>query len=182
MNKAFVREAAEEEDFDIPMPEMPEGARNYITPAGYQHLVDELAQLLDVDRPELTRILQDEAGLAAEDIAGHPRMREIDRRIRYLRRRVDLAEVVDPSVHYGGEQVFFGATVRYLDDDGGTHEVHIGGIDEVDPAHGRISWLSPVARALSNASEGDTVTLVTPAGTEQLDILEVSYPAPAQSR
>jgi transcription elongation factor GreB len=110
-------------------------------------------------------------------IYGKRRLREIDRRIRFLTKRLDLAEVVDPSTHHGSDQIFFGATVTYENQNGDTHTVTILGIDELDPLNGKISWVSPVARALTKAREGDTVTLQTPAGLEELEILEVSYPA-----
>jgi transcription elongation factor GreB len=111
-------------------------------------------------------------------IYGKRRLREIDRRIRFLTKRLDLAEVVDPSAHHGNNQVFFGATVTYENQAGEEHTVTIVGIDELDPLNGKISWISPVARALTKAREGDTVTLKTPAGVDELTVLEVSYPAP----
>ena len=111
-------------------------------------------------------------------IYGKRRLREIDRRIRFLTKRLDSAEVVDPSMHHGSDQVFFGATVTYENQSGEAHTVTILGIDELDPLHGKISWVSPVARALTKAREGEAVTLRTPAGMEELTILQVSYPEP----
>lgn len=184
MSKAFVRESEDDED-DLPaMPKIPPGTRNYITPAGHQRLKDEMLQLLDVERPEVVRIVHWAAsnGDRSENgdyLYGKRRLREIDRRIRFLTKRLDLAEVVDPSVHHGSGQIFFGATVTYQNQAGQEHTITIVGIDEIDPLHGKISWIAPVARALTKAREGDVVTLRTPAGVEELEILEVSYPARA---
>ena len=184
MSKAFVRESEDDED-DVPaMPKIPPGTRNYITPAGHQRLKDELLQLLDVERPEVVRVVHWAAsnGDRSENgdyLYGKRRLREIDRRIRFLTKRLDLAEVVDPSAHHGSDQVYFGATVTYQNQAGQEHTVTIVGIDEIDPLHGKISWIAPVARALTKAREGDVVTLRTPAGVEELEILEVMYPAPA---
>jgi transcription elongation factor GreB len=183
MNKAFVKEANDDDDEDlVAMPAIPPGTRNYITPQGYQRIKEELLQLIDVDRPEVVKIVSWAAsnGDRSENgdyIYGKRRLREIDRRIRFLTKRMDLAEVVDPSVHHGSDQVFFGATVRYENRAGESYTVTIVGIDELDPLRGKISWISPVARALTKAREGDTVVLMTPAGSDELTILEVSYPA-----
>jgi transcription elongation factor GreB len=180
MNKAFVREDTDDDD----EPELPEPAgpppRNYITPAGHARMKAELLQLLDVERPEVVRIVSWAAsnGDRSENgdyLYGKKRLREIDRRIRFLTRRLDRAEIVDPLQQAGNDQVFFGATVNYLQSDGVERTVTIVGIDEVDPLNGRISWISPVARALIKAREGDTVTLMTPAGRLGLEILEVRY-------
>ena len=184
MNKAFVKESDDDDDDAGVLPQIPAGTRNYITPAGYQRIRDELLQLIDVERPEVVRIVHWAAsnGDRSENgdyIYGKRRLREIDRRIRFLTKRMDLAEVVDPSVHQGNDQVFFGATISYLNRDGEEQTVTIVGIDEIDPLKGKISWISPVARALTKAREGDTVTLQTPAGIEELEITRVSYP-PAQ--
>lgn len=183
MNKAFVKESeGDDEDMELALPAIPAGTRNYITPAGYQRIKDELLQLIDVERPEVVRIVHWAAsnGDRSENgdyIYGKRRLREIDRRIRFLTKRLDLAEVVDPSVHHGGDQVFFGATVTYRNRAGEVHSVTIVGIDELDPLKGKISWISPVARALTKAHAGDSVTLKTPAGTEQLEVLTVEYPS-----
>ncbi|MFN7644892.1 MAG: transcription elongation factor GreB [Burkholderiales bacterium] len=180
MNKAFVREDSDDDD----EPELPEPAgpppRNYITPAGHGRMKAELLQLLDVERPEVVRIVSWAAsnGDRSENgdyLYGKKRLREIDRRIRFLTRRLDRAEVVDPLQQAGNDQVFFGATVNYLQSDGVERTVTIVGVDEVDPLNGRISWISPVARALIKAREGDTVSLMTPAGRLGLEILEVRY-------
>jgi transcription elongation factor GreB len=185
MNKAFVREDdGEDEDLDPPEPQEGGGAppRNYITPAGHARMKAELLHLLDVDRPEVVKVVSWAAsnGDRSENgdyLYGKKRLREIDRRIRFLTRRLDRAEVVDPSAHSGNDQVFFGATVDYLQSDGVARTVTIVGIDEVDPLNGKISWVSPVAKALIKAREGDTVSLATPAGRLELEILEVRYPA-----
>ena len=182
MNKAFVREATDDDD-DLP-PE-PDGApvpRNYITPAGHARLKSELLNLLDVERPEVVRTVSWAAsnGDRSENgdyIYGKRRLREIDRRIRFLTKRLDLAEVVDPARQAGLDQVFFGATVTYLRNGEHEEKVTIVGIDEVDPAAGRVSWISPVAKALLKAREGDVVSLRTPAGTDELEVVEVRYPA-----
>ncbi len=185
MNKAFVKEESAELDDDEAggLPPLPAGSKNYMTPEGHLALKTELLQLIDVDRPEVVQIVSWAAsnGDRSENgdyIYGKRRLRQIDKRIRFLIGRLDIAEVVDPSVHYGNEQVFFGATVHYEKEDGSSEKVQIVGIDEFDPLHGKISWISPVARTLTKAREGDTVTLYTPSGVEELTILEVAYPAP----
>lgn len=181
MNKAFVKETEDDEDGNEILPQIPAGTRNYITPQGYQRIREELLQLIDVERPEVVRVVHWAAsnGDRSENgdyLYGKKRLREIDRRIRFLTKRMDLAEVVDPSVHHGSDQVFFGATVRYVNQNGEEHTVTIVGIDEIDPLNGKISWISPVARALTKARQGETVTLRTPSGMEELEILEVRYP------
>lgn len=182
MSKAFVKETDDDDDLDGVLPAIPAGTKNYITPQGHQRLKDELLHLIDVDRPEVVRIVSWAAsnGDRSENgdyIYGKRRLREIDRRIRFLTKRLDLAEVVDPSVHHGTDQIFFGATVVYENQAGEEHTVTIVGIDEIDPLNGKISWISPVARALTKAREGDSVVLKTPAGLEELQIIEVRYPA-----
>ncbi len=186
MSKAFVKESEDDEDDELALPDIPPGTRNYMTPAGFQNMRAELLHLIDVDRPEVVHIVHWAAsnGDRSENgdyIYGKRRLREIDRRIRFLTKRLDLAEVVDPTVHHGNDQVFFGATVRYENSAGEQHTITIVGIDELDPLHGRISWISPVARAMTKSREGDTITLKTPSGAEELQILEVTYPAPAAS-
>jgi len=184
VNKAFVKESDADEDDDIGgLPPIPPGAKNYITPQGYQRIREELLQLIDVERPEVVRVVHWAAsnGDRSENgdyIYGKRRLREIDRRIRFLTRRLDLAEVVDPSVHHGSDQVFFGATVTYVNAAGDEQTISIVGIDELDPLNGKISWVSPVARALTKAKEGDVITLRTPAGDDELEILRVTYPSP----
>ena len=188
MNKAFVKESDNDEDEDaLALAQaIPAGAKNYMTPAGYKRIKDELLELIDVARPEVVKIVHWAAsnGDRSENgdyIYGKKRLREIDRRIRFLTKRMDTAEIVDPSVHHGNDQVYFGATVHYQNHLGEEHTVTIVGIDELDPLHGKISWISPVARALTKAREGDLVTLQTPLGNEELEILSVDYPAPVAS-
>jgi len=184
MSKAFVKDNDnEDDDLEPGATPIPPGSKNYITPQGHQRIKDELLRLIDVDRPEVVKIVSWAAsnGDRSENgdyIYGKRRLREIDRRIRFLTKRLDLAEVVDPSVHHGSDQVFFGATVTYLNQAGEEHTVTIVGIDEIDPLNGKISWISPVARAITKAREGDVVALRTPAGMEELEILEVRYPVP----
>lgn len=161
--------------------QIPPGAKNYITIAGYEAMRQELLQLIDVARPEVVKIVSWAAsnGDRSENgdyIYGKRRLREIDRRIRFLTKRLDLAEVVDPRVHHGSDQVFFGATVRYVNLAGEEHQITIVGVDEFDPLRGKISWVAPVARALNKAVEGDTVKLQTPQGVDELTLLEVRYP------
>ena len=187
MNKAFTRETDPvdaEGDDDAALPALPAGAKNYITPAGYAALRAELLALIDDERPRVVETVSWAAknGDRSENgdyIYGKKRLREIDRRIRFLTKRLDIAEVTDPSVHHGGEQVFFGATVTYAQADGSERRVTIKGIDEADNLAGEVSWISPVARALLRARVGDEVTLITPAGPERIEVVEVSYPAPA---
>jgi transcription elongation factor GreB len=183
MNKAFVKDDAESPDEDDPA-ENPDtsipGGKNYITRQGYDALRSELTHLLDVARPEVVQIVSWAAsnGDRSENgdyIYGKRRLREIDRRIRFLTRRLDKAEVVDPSLHRGNDQIFFGAHVTYCEPDGTTRQVQIVGIDELDPLNGKISWVSPVARALIKAREGDTVPLVTPQGRIEIEIEAVEY-------
>lgn len=182
MNKAFVKESDEsDDDLELAQPDVPAGAKNYITPAGHQRLRDELLQLLDNERPEVVKLVSWAAsnGDRSENgdyIYGKRRLREIDRRIRFLTKRLDLAEVVDARKQENVDQVFFGATVDYAGDDGIVHTVTIVGVDEVDLDRGHVSWISPVARALLKARIGDTVPLHTPAGVQQIDILDVRYP------
>jgi len=181
MSKAFVKES-EGDDEELETPELPGGARNYITPAGHKRLKDELLHLIDVERPEVVRTVSWAAsnGDRSENgdyIYGKKRLREIDRRIRFLTKRLDNAEVVDPAAREATDQVFFGATVRYATGEGRENRIRIVGIDEVDPARGQVSWISPIARALIKAREGDSVLLRTPVGVETLEILEVRYEA-----
>lgn len=183
MSKAFVKETDEDDDEAWEAASaIPAGSKNYMTPAGHQRIKEELLHLIDVERPEMVQIVSWAAsnGDRSENgdyIYGKRRLREIDRRIRFLTKRLDLAEVVDPSLHYGLDQVFFGATVTYCNQAGAEFTVTIVGIDELDPLRGKISWISPVARALTKAREGESVMLKTPLGIDELEILTVSYPA-----
>ena len=188
VNKAFVKEGNDADDEDAAEAlararAIPAGAKNYITPAGYQRIKDELLELIDVARPEVVRIVHWAAsnGDRSENgdyIYGKRRLRQIDGRIRFLTKRMDSAAIVDPSVHYGNDQVYFGATVVYRNGAGEEHTVTIVGIDELDPLKGKISWVSPVARAMTRAREGDIITLETPLGPEELELLSVTYPPP----
>jgi len=186
MNKAFVKEpAADEDDEDgLPgLPPLPAGTRNYVTPAGYRRLREELMSLLDVERPKMVETVSWAAknGDRSENgdyLYGKKRLREIDRRIRFLTKRLDIAEVADPSVHHGKTQIFFGATVTYATSQGDERTITIKGIDEADNLAGEVSWIAPIARALLKAHEGDEVSLMTPGGVERIEVLEVSYPAP----
>ena len=184
MNKAFTKEVEGDEDDDEPsLPALPAGGKNYITPAGHDRLRAELLHLIDEDRPKIVEIVHWAAsnGDRSENgdyIYGKKRLREIDRRIRFLIKRLDIAVVADPSAHHGSDQIFFGATVTYVNDAGDERSVTIKGIDEVDSLQGEVSWVSPIARTLLKAREGDTLQLVTPVGVETIEVLTVSYPAP----
>ncbi len=190
MNKAFVKEPEGDDDGDdgVPgLPPLPAGSRNYITPAGYRGLRDELMSLLDVERPKVVEAVSWAAknGDRSENgdyIYGKRRLREIDRRIRFLSQRLDIAEVADPSAHHGRDQVFFGATVTYANAAGDQHTITIKGIDEADSLRGEVSWIAPIARALLKAHEGDQVQLVTPGGVEKIEVIEVKYPAPGAAQ
>lgn len=183
MSKAFTKEdaATAADDEDIVLPPLPAGTRNYMTPGGHGRLKAELEQLTTVERPEVTRIVSWAAsnGDRSENgdyLYGKRRLREIDRRTRYLIKRLDDAEVIDPATR-DTDQVFFGATVTVANQHGAERTIAIVGLDEVDPQRGYVSWISPIARALTKHREGDVVALRTPAGVEELEILAVSYRA-----
>jgi len=186
MNKAFTRELDREDDDgddDVEAPVLPGGAKNYITAVGHRRLRDELKTLLDDERPKLVETVSWAAknGDRSENgdyLYGKKRLREIDRRIRFLTKRLDIAEVVDPAVHHGNDQVFFGATVRFASDHGEERTIRILGVDEAESARGEVSWVAPIARALLKARVGDEVRLVTPRAVETIEVLEVSYPPP----
>jgi transcription elongation factor GreB len=160
-----------------------DGVKNYITPSGLQRLRDELRFLLTRERPAVTQVVAWAAGNGdrsenADYQFNKRRLRQIDGRIRFLTKRIDAAEVVDPELPRTGraaQQVFFGATVRYADGAGTEREVRIVGVDEIDLDRSLISWKSPLARALMKYGPGDRVTLNAPGGTESLEILEVRY-------
>jgi transcription elongation factor GreB len=191
MNKAFTRESDsapddDGDDDDVGLPALPAGAKNYITPEGYRRLRAELMQLLDEERPKVVEAVSWAAknGDRSENgdyIYGKKRLREIDRRIRFLTKRLDIAEVADPSAHFGNDQVFFGATVTYANAQGEERTVTIKGIDEADNLAGEVSWVSPIARALIKAREGDEVQLVTPAGVEVIEVVGVRYPTAGEA-
>ena len=186
MSKAFTKETESDEDDDQGLPPIPAGGKNYITPQGYARLRTELLDLIDNERPKVVEIVHWAAsnGDRSENgdyLYGKKRLREIDRRIRFLTKRLEIAEIVNPSLHAGSDQVYFGATVTYVDDQGITRIVTIKGIDEADSSQGQVSWISPVARVLLKARVGDEVTLPTPAGARTLEVLDVNYPAASQA-
>ena len=158
----------------------PSGAKNYITPRGHARLLAELRQLRSVERPKVVEVVSWAAGNGdrsenGDYLYGKKRLREIDRRIRFLLKRLEIAEVVDPAQQKNRDQVFFGATVTYADAEDTERTVRIVGVDEVGHAPGEISWISPVARALLKARKGDVVTIRTPAGLESIEVVEISY-------
>ncbi len=182
MSKAFTRETDGEDD-DLVLPPLPAGSKNYITPLGYATLRAELFELIDNERPRIVEIVHWAAsnGDRSENgdyHYGKKRLREIDRRIRFLTKRLEIAEITDPSNHHGKDQVFFGATVTYVDEADVERTVTILGIDEADSLKAEVTWVSPIARALLKAREGDVVKLVTPVGVQEVEVVEVRYPAP----
>lgn len=181
MSKAFTRESEQDSDEDLGLPPLPHGGKNYITPQGYARLRAELLELMDVERPKVVEVVHWAAsnGDRSENgdyLYGKKRLREIDRRIRFLTKRLEVAEIVDPRIHHGSDQVFFGATVTYVDDNGSTRAVTIMGIDEVDSARGQVSWISPIARTLLKTRVGDELRLITPSGVRLIEVLDVCYP------
>jgi transcription elongation factor GreB len=186
MSKAFTRETDSDDEEEGSLPELPGGGKNYMTPGGYVRLRDELLQLMDDERPKVVEAVHWAAknGDRSENgdyIYGKKRLREIDRRIRFLTKRLEVAEVTDPAVHHGHDQVFFGATVTYAEESGQERTITIMGIDEADSGQGQVSWISPIARALLKAREGDVVKLVTPLGAQEIEVLQVRYPAPQET-
>ena len=184
MSKAFTRESDAEED-EVGLPPLPAGGKNYITPKGYAALRAELFDLIDNERPKVVDIVHWAAsnGDRSENgdyIYGKKRLREIDRRIRFLTKRLEIAEVTDPSAHFGKDQVFFGATVTYVEEAGDERTVTILGIDEADSLKGEVTWISPIARAMLKAREGEVVKLVTPVGVQEIEVLRVHYPQALQ--
>ena len=182
MSKAFTKETDSDDD-DLVLPQLPTGGKNYITPAGYARMRDELLNLMDVERPKVVEAVYWAAsnGDRSENgdyIYGKKRLREIDRRIRFLTQRLEIAEITDPSAHHGKDQVFFGSTVTYEDDTGVERRITILGIDEADTLAGQVSWVSPVARALLKSRVGDEVTVPMPDGLRVLNVIRVEYPKP----
>jgi len=181
MNKAFVRESDSEDDEELePTLKLPAGTRNYITPAGHARLKNELEELVKRERPKVVEVVAWAAsnGDRSENgdyIYGKRRLREIDRRIRFLTKRLDIAEIVDPLRQGDNDQVFFGARVTVADADGNENTYTIVGVDEADVVRGRISWISPLARALIKAREGDSIRFQSPVGVREIDIVEVVY-------
>ena len=179
MSKAFTRESDAAEEDEPAEPLAPAVDRFYMTPAGYARLKAELKQLVEVERPEVVRTVSWAAsnGDRSENgdyIYGKRRLREIDRRVRFLIRRLENSEVVH-SAGRDTDQVFFGATVRVRSKSGNERALTIVGLDEVDPARGRVSWISPIAKAVLKSREGDVVNLRSPGGMEELEIVEVNY-------
>ena len=181
MSKAFTKENDDSEDEQPELPKLA-GGKNYMTPQGYATLKQELLYLIDEERPKVVEVVHWAAsnGDRSENgdyLYGKRRLREIDRRIRFLTKRLEIAQVVDPAVHHGSDQIFFGATVTYLDNQDKRESVMIVGIDEVDFGKGQISWISPMARALIKSRLGDEVQLPTPGGVRTLEVVDVTYPA-----
>ncbi len=187
MSKAFTKEQDAGDEEELALPALPAGTKNYITPQGYQRLQAELLHLIDVERPQVTEVVHWAAknGDRSENgdyIYGKQRLRQIDRRIRFLTKRLEIAEVVDCSIHQGSEQIFFGAQVEYEEEDISTGTmrtrcIRIVGIDEADTQQGQVSWISPIARVLLKAREGDTLRLASPTGEKRIEVCAVTYPA-----
>ena len=180
MSKAFTKETEADDDLPDEPDLLPVGVKNYVTPRGFQRLQDELRQLARVERPKVVETVSWAAGNGdrsenGDYIYGKRRLREIDRRIRFLTKRIEAAEVVAPERQKNHDQVFFGATVTYANARGEEHTVTIVGLDEADLAEHRISWISPIAKALLKAREGDVVKLRTPAGADTLEVIAIRY-------
>ncbi len=180
MSKAFTKETDAEDELDEPADALPAGQKNYMTPEGFGALQTELRQLLKEERPKVVETVSWAAGNGdrsenGDYIYGKKRLREIDRRVRYLTKRLESAEVVEPKNQKNREQVFFGASVTYARESGETQTVKLVGIDEADMAHGKVSWLAPIAQALLKARKGDEVKLRTPAGVELIEVLDIKY-------
>lgn len=184
MSKAFMKEddgGIDDDGADDATPALPAGTRNYITPQGFERLREERERLTRVERPEVVKVVSWAAanGDRSENgdyLYGKRRLREIDRRLRFLGKRMESAEVVDPVRQVRRDQVFFGATVTYATMSDEEHTITIVGIDEVDSNQGRVSWVSPVARALLKARVGDTVAVRTPSGVDQIEVVKIAYP------
>ena len=186
MSKAFTKESDGDDEDDLPdaldgdMGGLPISAKNYMTPEGFARLRGELDGLMRKERPEVVKVVTWAAGNGdrsenGDYIYGKKRLREIDRRVRYLSKRLANAEVVDPARRAKTDQVFFGATVTTANARDEQRTVKIVGVDEVDLDKGHVSWISPIAKALLRAEEGDVVKLRTPAGVEELEIVKVTY-------
>lgn len=182
MSKAFTKETdAPDDDLAEDGPALPAGQPNYMTPAGFQRLQEELRLLTRVERPKVVEVVAWAAGNGdrsenGDYLYGKKRLREIDRRIRFLTKRLESARVVDPAAQRNRDQIFFGATVTYADENGKERTVTILGVDEADLARGEVSWVSPIARALLKAREGDAVELRTPHGPETIEVVKITYP------
>lgn len=182
MSKAFTQGKDGEDDDEL-QPEhlrLPKSSKNYLTPVGWQRMRSELHELVTKERPALTQLINWAAGNGdrsenGDYIYGKKRLREIDRRIRFLTKRLEIAEVVDPASREATDQIFFGATVTVLRGNGESQTVSIVGVDEINPEAGHISWISPLARTLLKAREGDCVVFRCPAGDEDIEVVEVVY-------
>jgi transcription elongation factor GreB len=180
MSKAFTKESDTEEELDDAPAPLPAGSKNYITPEGFQRMQDELKQLWRVERPKVVEVVSWAAGNGdrsenGDYIYGKKRLREIDRRVRFLTKRLEIAEVVDPARQTNRDRVYFGATVTYVDSQDRERTVRIVGIDETDADAGDISWISPLARALARTQEGDVVEVRTPGGIDTAEVIEIRY-------
>ena len=181
MSKAFTKETETEDELPDEPDLLPAGVKNYVTPRGLRLLQEELRQLTRIERPKVVETVAWAAGNGdrsenGDYIYGKRRLREIDRRIRFLTKRTESAEVVHPERQKNREQVFFGATVTYANARGEEHTITIVGIDEADLAQHRVSWISPIARALLKSREGDVVELRTPAGRDSIEVIAIRYP------
>jgi len=182
MSKAFTKEddGADEDDLPEESGGLPLGAKNYMTPAGFARMRDELDSLMRKERPEVVKVVSWAAGNGdrsenGDYIYGKKRLREIDRRVRYLSKRLANAEVVDAARRAATEQVFFGATVTYANGKGEERTIQIVGVDEVELDKGHVSWISPIAKALLRAEEGDVVKMRTPQGIDEIEVIAVRY-------
>lgn len=187
MSKAFTKESENEVDDDLPeeATPLPRGTKNYMTPAGHKRLQAELRHLLREERPKVVDIVSWAAGNGdrsenGDYIYGKKRLREIDRRVRFLTKRLEIAEVVDQNLQTNRDQIFFGATVTYENQRGEEKTIRIVGVDEARIELGEVSWVSPIARALLKATEGDVVKVQTPNGPEEIEVVEIAYLGDAQ--
>ena len=183
MSKAFTKESDADEDDEPQLPALPAGGKNYITPAGYARMRSELFELIDNERPKVVEVVHWAAsnGDRSENgdyLYGKKRLREIDRRIRFLTQRLEIAVISDPGLHFGSDQIFFGATASYADAAGLERSITILGIDEADSSKNEVSWVSPIARTLLKARTGDVLKLPTPKGVEEIEVMSVRYPPP----
>jgi transcription elongation factor GreB len=180
MSKAFTKETDDEPDLDDEAPAAPAGVRNYITPEGLRRMQDEFSRLHRIERPQVVETVAWAAGNGdrsenGDYIYGKRRLREIDRRIRFLRKRMEIAEVVDPARQTNRDRVFFGATVEYLTSQNEAKRLRIVGVDEARSELGEVSWISPIAKALLKAEEGDSVEVRTPKGIERIEVVRIHY-------
>jgi transcription elongation factor GreB len=183
MSKAFTKESDDRDEEELPesAPSLPAGTKNYITPEGMARLETELEQLVVRERPQVVEVVSWAAGNGdrsenGDYIYGKKRLREIDRRIRFLRKRLSIAEVVDHRLQKARDRVYFGATVTYANERDEERTVRIVGVDEARQEAGEISWIAPIARALHKAQEGDLVKVQTPAGVEEIEVVRIAYP------